>query len=459
MGPFGFFTACFLITFTVAATEGTKLQKLTGEQIFHRCYSQMTRLYLPPGDARLKSIAEKNSTATEQCLKLIENASLNEKLLLKKDEIYSGENAAVLRTFNTLHTSWFQAYSFMITANELLTSLIYDSTEMAIPFTLALLKPGTPVNSILISDRPYSAVREKTKTTYTFDHYEKGEHLRYEDKEPWRTGGDRGVEWSPSFVEFGTLKGFQENQRNLTLEETLKGHKMKVVPGQAMDTGGVLGSAAYLILNSGLDRGKIVDGDLYAHRSWSKAVFKDLLCRDLPVLNEEDVIRDIRADWKVEFQKNPKCLTCHSTMDPMADVIRDRILLDIFDNKGQKPPNRSVLVGRLENGPHSGNLKYRTFDGRLVDKPIADLPDLAKALSESDDFFVCTAKKYFYFFTGIDLPLVTEKSFDERLKDPAYKFIVSEGLKLKQHQNVRLLFQNIFNSDFYTSKNSGGAVE
>ncbi len=453
------------MTFGTHAKESTNLQSsLSEQQIFRRCYSQMTRLYLPANDSRLTLIKNKKATAVELCMNLIHKAQLNNQLQISGTGHTRIETDAIIKTFNTFHVSWFQAYFFARQSDEFFTANVYDSTEMSIPYTLAFFKPGIQFRETLTSEKAYESVRSTKKPIYFLDHFENGEYLKVDDKDVWVTGGQLEVEFKPDLVQTGKLLGFRESKRTKKFVEQYEGIKMNIVPGQAMG-GGVLGSSSYLLLNSGLDREDIPDGHFYAHRSWSKAIVNDLLCRSLPVLTEEDVVQDIKNDSQLEFQKNVKCLTCHSTIDPLAQALKDKMILPVYSADGPKMPipNKSLLVGdlRRKEGPvrpadnvKPGYLKMRAFNGNLIEKPAGSIKELAGSLSETDDYYICAAKHYFSFFTGVDVDLNSKVEPSSAVAD-YYNFVVAEGLKLKQHQDVRTLIKDILSSDFYSSPNFG----
>ncbi len=462
------FCLVFFASFIAVADLSTQSQaKLSEAQKFKRCYSQMTRLYLASDDDRLKLLKEKKATAVELCENLITTAQLDKQLRITGAGKVRTENEAVIKTFNTFHVTWFKAYSFMRAGDEFFTSNVYDSTEMSIPFTLALFKPKTPYRETLVSDVPYESVRTKKKPSFFLDHFEKGEFFPVLDKDIWLTGGALETEFKPEYVQTGKLLGFQENKRTKKVHEELEGSKLELFPGKALDTGGILGSASYLILTSGLDREVVPDGAMLTHRGWSKSILNDLLCRQLPVLTEEDVVNEVKKDSRYDYQQNAKCMTCHSTIDPMALAVKDKIVLAVYPMDRPKTPNKSLLVGNVLRQPSDklsddyakdGYLKMRTYDGRLIEKPASNIRELATSLADMDDYYICAAKRYFNFFTGVDVDL-NVRSEKTSASNEFYNFVVAEGLKLKQHQNVRTLIKNILSSDFYSSPHYGAKNE
>ena len=441
---------------------------LRPEQLFHKCYAQLTRLALKKTDPRLAQIKKNTASATDLCLKLIDQARLDQQLMLPKssNKLTKNEIEAVFKTFNTFHTTWFAAYNFVRDELEIATSVIYDASEMAYPITLALFSDQFKFRNILENDRTFSAVRVGKPPTHLLDPYLFGNYLELNGKVPWRAGTDSSKEWPPELVEFGKLAGFKENKRSFTIQDKVHGVPVSVVPGQGLGTGGILGSASYLIINSTIPKNTPSDGQLLNHRVWAKAIMGDLLCRTLPMLREEDVTEFVQKDSSAAFRTSSKCMTCHATMDPAASVARNWIVIQPW----QKPPEfydgKSILVGKIVQSqppsameppepdvnysqrPPEGVLRFRSYNGDLVNKKVTSIAELAQALTATDDLYICAARRYFEFFTGVHVRL-DDFSQNPVKDDKFYRFVVDQGVQLRKHQSLRTLVKNILISDYY----------
>ncbi len=53
----------------------------------------------------------------------------------------------------------------------------------------------------------------------------------------------------------------------------------------------------------------------------------------------------------------------------------------------------------------TGKLYFRSLTGALVDKPVSNIASLGDAMSKTDDYYLCAAKRYFQFMTGIEIAL------------------------------------------------------
>lgn len=239
--------------------------------------------------------------------------------------------------------------------------------------------------------------------------------------------------------------------------------------------GGVIGDPVFFMLNSGHPVGTLFNGSFKLPRRWSQTVQNIFLCID-PTLRKPVRSKDVTsmvittsnraadeaANWESipGFRKQSSCMQCHASLDPMASTARNLIIASSdwgshLDNTtasagdGTKntifissfTPNSSVTLIRdwpsyaaetnaLTKMPiyartaPTGALRYRTSEGELVSTPVANMEELGNAIASQDDFYRCTAKRYFYMFTGVDVNL-----FDRR--DP-----VNEALNLQMDERA-----------------------
>ncbi|QDK38357.1 hypothetical protein [Bdellovibrio sp. NC01] len=261
--------------------------------------------------------------------------------------------------------------------------------------------------------------------------------------------------------------------------------------------GGVLGSPIYVLQNLGHGYNMKFNGQTKVARRWSQANMNTFLCASLPALREADVKSFVSTTSTAPFRNSTSCVMCHATLDPMAYTARNITVgaTDIFlpnkdgddtrDAAGKliaaplayvrtavavttyKPLNASVSgwptepVTDFHLQKPTGRLFFRSFTGALVDKSVADMAGLGKAMSETDDYYLCAAKRYFEFMTGISVPLYDRT--DPRNADmnksltandiADRNFIDDLASKLRSTGSVITLLEDIMASDYYKKEN------
>lgn len=254
---------------------------------------------------------------------------------------------------------------------------------------------------------------------------------------------------------------------------------------------GLIGTQEYLMLNFGWDREFKADGLINLPRRWAQSIFKDLLCRDLPVVRETDSIHfivntaNLTTTQKNEvppFRLASSCTTCHSTMDQMASSIRNITWHNPrFDNNLDsigastrlvRWPTTSSYTGvnstirdyavpfgltPFYKMPTIGQIYFRSYDGRLYDIPVSGLKELSAKLAQLDDVYVCAAKQYFKQLTNIEVSLhdigdPSQATLNKSMTDAdweARNFVIQLGLELKSHQKPAKVFKSILGSKYF----------
>jgi hypothetical protein len=222
-------------------------------------------------------------------------------------------------------------------------------------------------------------------------------------------------------------------------------------------------------------------------RNWSKWIFKDILCRDLPVLDADLDTKKytVCADPKkcgiqptaakknnvLSFRQNQSCVQCHATMDQLIGVARN---LRSF-NGGKcaygpdvhmatsnwlpvaptKPLNKEwdyVASNDYRQEQPNGRLVFRDIYGNLVDQEIKTFGDIGAAFAKRDDMYICAAKRYYQYFTGIDVELLPMTAAQVAKLPPDQKFyrdrVITLGKNLrdakKYNQSAQKLIEAIF---------------
>lgn len=249
----------------------------------------------------------------------------------------------------------------------------------------------------------------------------------------------------------------------------------------ANEGGGFLGNQNYLLgtfLES--DLRYVPDGAKKVNRSWARAVLKDAFCRDLPVVRESDVTQFVIPTSTTPFRQAATCSACHATMDRQAGVIRglrwsimgsiiaDPPLIDligVFNIAMNAPTMPAVNTWSDVADPDyakrqpTGRLYFRNYRGELVDRVVNSLSEMGVAISEQDDYFACFAKRYYYYFLGIDVDLgdpgnplyVPPNAQDQYHRNK----VIDLGLRLKNHKSLRQLLVDIMSSEEYRMSDFG----
>ena len=294
-GLFILFLFALVSASSVLFSQVAKAEILSETALFYRCYFQITGARVKSADPLLTQVKKGTKTAVNACLQVLDLAELSS---TPSSTLINATNPVakkVLTNFHRLHYSWFSSKDFPVISWEghnLDVKDLYDSSSPALYFTRALFKPSVPVKDVITSNDFLTAVRttmvppKGPESGHTVDDYifsdpftfaPKGELLGMQASSPLVLNFPKnpyGKEYNPA----GTVN------LNMTLG------------------GGFLGSQPYLLLNIGSLPSSSpfkTDGALKMHRLWGRAVFKDLLCRDLPVVRVSDVTSFV--DPRVQF--------------------------------------------------------------------------------------------------------------------------------------------------------------
>ena len=237
--------------------------------------------------------------------------------------------------------------------------------------------------------------------------------------------------------------------------------------------GGILGTIPYLLLNSGRDLLEKTNGGLKQHRRWSKAVFSDLFCRDIPVVRSADAVPKVQSTSAVPFRQGISCMQCHSSIDPMAQIQRNRSLdrtnncdpgsMSYYNNQSVDKPQELVEQVEADSDfyrrPPKGKFFFRTHDGKLLNQEVMGVSGMGSYMASVDDLYICAAKRYFQFLTGINVPMFDEGDFSApNLSEKSTNYrrmVIQMGLDLKQNQNLEILINKIISSEAYINPGIG----
>lgn len=390
---------------------------------------------------------------------------------------YNKLGSDILRSMTNFHRKWFNVDNFYNIHGVPGASVhVHDMNENAYYFLRAIFS-DLPLSSVLTTDYSLEAERYSSVPLLTSIFTE-----RKRNDEVWTD-----IPYAPR----GRLVGVDKKVDYIKTDSKVPvwSDYQYIKPGLPFNYtgnlgGGIIGTQSYILYNmipDKMDRDP-ADGALHMFRRWSEALFANVLCRPLPVVREVDAVEYVNPQSSLPFRNGAACMQCHSSMDPVASSIRNLTptkassgILVAHQYEATLPPH-PMEVGETNGVKNwidsadkdfwkrepNGHFYFRDYKGFLHDKTVSDgLSGLGKVISETDDFYLCSAKRYVNFFTGVDIPL-----FDPDFSNPAtpkltakeqeyYNFIQKLALELKQHQDVRKVFERIFRSQAFLSPGKG----
>ncbi len=443
------------LTFATNAFAGAVL---TETEVFIRCYSQITQLSISPSDPLLTAVTTGRKTAANACLETFDKARFgtNGQIAVTTDRV----SLAVLSNFHHLHASWFSIRDYVILrdlAGQQGVKDYYDIDTPAFYFTRAAFQPNVQFKTIVTGTKNLRALRSDNNPTLGAG------SNRSKEKSVFGTNA--------TFAPVGPMQGIVETSDLNTaynFRNTANVNYSGTFPLGKHYGGGILGSAAYMHMTVNEILQFKSDGALKVPRRWSRAVYSDLLCRNLPLLRYDDVGTYKKSTSTVPFRQTQGCVQCHASMDQMAGVIRGfqyftLVTSDPLNLKGLqmsvlKTPTRpaetawpSEADSLYSDRPPTGVLLFRDSTGTLKNIPVDNLQDLGEAMADLNDLYLCAAKRYYAYFTGIDITIgdpVTEGQTSVTDKSH-YAAVQALATKLKTTQSVRSMLETLLKSSQY----------
>ena len=449
---------------------------------FKKCYALFVREN-PASSPLLAQVKSGSISGTAGCMQLLDKGTLgSDDEIQKVSGVHDEVGMKVLKTFNILHQSFFEmaSYATLMDSAEYGTQDIIDANEQAYHLTYVLLKRNEQYKNIVTRNTTLKSIRKSDKSQRTKRVHDFGPMIFYSgnihdgDSNNYR-------QWIPDFVTpTGKLVGItplHDNNPAPTMpapNNEYGGHDMNRHFGA-----GVIGTQSYLLANTAItfnESQRFSDGGIIVNRRWSKAVFGDLLCRPVPVLRNSDAVAEVNMNSNLPFRKGISCMGCHSSMDPMAGVLRNVMTLGTSRSDAGGHPavrffaKRDPSMGFIDHpvtdgnadyskGLPDGRLRYRSFDGKLISEQVNDLDDLGEAIAAQEDLYACAAKRYFRFMTGITADLSDSGDINSPKLNQgdteARNKVIQLGRELKAHQNLKQLLKSIIESDTFIHPSQG----
>jgi hypothetical protein len=289
------------------------------------------------------------------------------------------------------------------------------------------------------------------------------------------------VNFNPTLVETGRLIGIRPDE--VSNIETAMQWKRVSFEGRNVSASmgaGFLGEQTYLTANNNQDGvWANNNGTIRIFRVWARSMLSDSLGRSLPALRASDVTSEIEASSDIPWRQSSSCLRCHDSMDNAAGAIRNLARLRTTDGgEGQvrfwvnfvSPSETPAPLPRtrLEIGdssyfkrPADFKLRYRSYDGTLVDVSGTGLASLAERIAATNDFYATAAKRHYEFLTGIAANLDDLTDPDAVSLSPAElnirNRVIELGIALKSHQSIPTLIRSILALPEYLEQSAAKA--
>lgn len=498
------FTTSLLVLATPILAQAQTLSQL---DIYKRCYARMMNSPPPASNAAIISIKSGVKTAATACIELFDRSAFNEEGVLINNR--EPDALRILKTFNDLHRSWFQVRTLAGGASNP-TSLIIDAEEPALYFTRAAMSPRLQFSSIVTSTTglrglrrreqvngskvqsqrvvtipagfPYSnssdvyiAINEydlnKAGTAYVST---ETKPLIVKENQQIDIGQLVGVLPVDPLYASSIYGGFAQTDPDSTMTTEELRAAAKANYSASFDLrphfgGGVIGSQAFLKSNANLTASILPNGYDLINRRVTSRVFEDLLCHQMPTLTDADVASETNAFVAGKsphaFQQTTSCMRCHSGIDNMAFAMRNIMMMgtSAFPNPISQTVGLRIepmiKLPTLANAKifafqePTGRLHYReNFTKARKNISIRSLQSLGEILAEQNDIYYCAAKRYYHFFTGVNVD-ITQAPAKGSLDEKHYKVVRALGERLKSKQSVRDLLHAIFQSDAFRAWN------
>ncbi len=407
------------------------------------------------------SVSSGALSGTDACMSLLGQARLgSDGRIPSVNGVPDSTGHKILATLVEFHRSQLESPDFNAASGGSRTREmdLFDANEPAFHFVYSLLKPGEPYSNVVMRSSGIRAIRYTARTTPRTRRVVDSGAIAYS-----QGPGPTPAAWNPTLIETGRIAGLVPD----TVVNQIDTLETNVAQYQGRNTnshfgGGFMGSQAYMLATWNNTNFRI----------WAKDLMADALCKDIPVLRSIDVLQAVKPTSSFAWRQGISCMQCHETMDPLSAAMRTQGLIraspvnDVrfwvarnTDRPSAPYPSMSPDPD-YSRRPPDFSLKYRSFDGTLVELNGTGIPALGQALANRDDLYVCAAKRYFRFLTGIDTDLRDDSDplnpLDLSPSEKKYRSRVIElGRQLKQDQSARELFKRIISSPTFIYPDRG----
>jgi hypothetical protein len=384
---------------------------------------------------------------------------------------------AALRNLQFLHNSFFTEVNFNKNNENWGTFELFDPNETAYSLTASFFIEEIKFKSLFQGSSLIGAKRKKEGVSEFLVFRQDDDMFLPQNRYKWLNGNnpDSPETWSPepAPVARGQFVGFTRYspKRSLIFNVFKNNEERDGVPGifplHKSFGGGILGSTSYSILNYSNNFLQVMDSENKTMRSWSKAVFRDYMCRSLPVLSIYDSHSMVNKKSKLPFQRSASCLQCHLSIDPTAKALsfvsmgHNNVIAERIDLKSEAvgalqtivpfDVRQSSLVEKYKTD-EKGVMSFRNYKGEYKELKFSNIEELGKKMMLELDPYLCFSKRYLEYFLDlrIDLDeLINKKNSHSAKERFIYNELIKLGKTLQRDQSPKTLLKAIFNHDLY----------
>lgn len=485
----------FLSTILINALTVADVSAQVSDEMrrFHKCYGIMVGQKVALNDPLWTKVKAGQISGTDACMQVFSMAKLDQNGEVKKGANGQPNDVGmkILASFLRFHKSTLAIADYTLTignGTDRLTRDVTDANEAVYQILYSVFGQNQQWSDTLTRDYALEGQRKSdfSKRTRSIipnvalpEYFDQGTYITVKDENGINQtvpSPTEGVEpFYVDFIQTGLLYGLKRDTR-----ENIATHpRAKLVGGVNTSDinehwgGGAIGTQAYLIANLG--RGDFNNGGSAVNRRWGKHVMEDFLCRTQPTLRTVDVSAEVDTKSAIAFRKGASCMACHATMDPISGATRN-LRFSYTNNTGMlgtkvkfagkrhpdmaaAPFPKLAADGSFYRRPADARVFYRSYNGDLIDESVTGIQSLGEALVQTNDFYVCAAKRYYQFLTGIEVnlsdegdvnsPILTQGQLNQRNK------VIELGMKLQTHQSIEALIREIISSPIFINPDKG----
>lgn len=474
------FFILFYISIHVISSIEAWARPLSNLEIYNRCYSQITGFRPSVSDPVTTQVRSGALAPLVACMNLLSSAQLTANGETTIANVNDGKAKAVLKNMHLLHNSWFQNLDIRQVTDETSTEFsrnLWDTTTDAMYFTRQLFLPTPTFRNIVVGNENLTAIRTTMNPPGSFNTHFIGttaDNAQATTITPAHFGINPNFTYAPR----GELLGIRTVPQSVltTSRAYYDANGDRIANGTVPFNwvfnlgGGVLGNNVY-ILKTLLERYDYQANVMNMPRKWGRAVYHDLLCRDLPVVRPEDAVAYVVPASPLSFRQSQACVQCHVSIDRTSSVIRGirYEYVNPFRLGDLAPESLRIMPGNTNEvgwptstdatyavQKPSGVLYYRNYQGTLVNLSVNNISELGSAIANQDDLYICAAKRYYEHFTGVKADILELNGRTLSAADLSHRNqVIQMGLNLRSHNNLRTLIGEIMNLPIYRESNFG----